>query len=597
MVSVSSVSEVSGWNRVVNIAILVTLALVLLNPSGVVGTRIIAGYKEWQEQRRIALNWDELVSAPSRLGLPPAIGRSIIVEFMDYDCPACQTVAPAVLEATRNLEVTVVVRHVPSARGGPGAREAALAAICAEQYDLFPEAHDALLSDQTWLRTRDWVGFGLSLGVGDSKSFGNCLGEEATQLRVARDMALADALRIPGTPTFVSAQELHPGTDGLVSALAAMSQAAPAQDPASLRPATESLFDSSEHPTLSDMLRRVSAGFFLPDNGVALVDPTAIHIVDLSSRETRTVGREGEGPEEFGHITGAVRAPQGIAVWDIYRQRVTFIARDGEFLHSQGYLDVPFKGFMNVRPVAAQPDGSIVFRDGVRLGSSEYQGRIRLQVQFVSVRHDGGLQVVAEALGDEEYYGNKMSDGVIFGHRTLEAATRDHFIVADTDRGDIAVRDWSGEEVASIPMSAGVRLSADHMRIARESEAEKWQRTKESVMEQARAGRIPYPTSPEARANFPTLPPDWPINEVAPRIDAMLADFDERLWVRDYRLPGQDSVTWRVWDIDEARLLFTATMDGEDTLLDARSDLVLLRRFDELDVPQSVVIRLRTASE
>ena len=376
-----------------------------------------------------------------------------------------------------------------------------------------------------------------------------------------------------------------------------VNSAAPAQDSAPLRPATESFFDSSEHPTLSESLRKVSAGFLLPDSGLALVDATEIHIVDLSSGETRTVGGEGEGPEEFGHITGAVRTPQGIAVWDIYRQRVTFIARDGEFLHSQGYLDVPFEGFMNVRPVAAQPDGSIVFRDGISGGSSEYEGRIRLQLQFVAVGNDGGLRVVAEALGDEEYYGNKMSDGVIFGHRTLEAAGRDHFVVADTDRGAIAVLDWSGEEVASIPMSAGVRLSADQVRMARESAAEKWQRTKESVMEQARAGRIPFYSSPEEQEDFPTLPPDWPTNEVAPPIDAMFADFDERLWVRDYRLPDQDSVTWRVWDIDRVRLLFSARMDGEDTLLDARGDFVLLRRLDALDVPRAVVGRLRAAPE
>ena len=345
------------------------------------------------------------------------------------------------------------------------------------------------------------------------------------------------------------------------------------------------------------MLRRVSAGFFLPDNGVALVDPTEIHIVDLSSGETRTVGREGEGPEEFGHITGAVRAPQGIAVWDIYRQRVTFIARDGEFLHSQGYLDVPFKGFMKVRPVATLPDGTVVFKDGISEGLSEHEGRVRHQAQFVAVRHDGGLQVVAEAKGDEEYYGARIKAPVLFGHRTLEAAGSDRFMVADTERGAITVLDWSGREVAAIPMSSGVRLSADHVRMAREFKAEEWRRRKEEVVEMGTAGRMPFYSSPEEIADFPTLPPDWPTNDVAPPIDAMLADFDERLWVRDYRLPGQDSVTWRVWDIDEARLLFTVKMDGEDTLLDARSDLVLLRRFDELDVPRSVVIRLRTASE
>ena len=281
-------------------------------------------------------------------------------------------------------------------------------------------------------------------------------------------------------------------------------QAAPAQDRAPFRPATESLFDSSEHPDLSELLE-VTAGFFLPDTGLALVDPTVIHIVDLSSGETRLVGGEGEGPEEFGRITGAVRTLRGFAVWDILRHRVASFAHDGEFLHSQGYLDVPFKGFMNVRPVAAHPDGSIVFRDEISGGIGEYKGRLRHPAQFVAVRRDGSSQVVAEAQGDEEYYGKRISDHVILGHRTLEAAAGDRFIVAETGRGAIAVLDWSGRD----------------------------------------------------------------------------------------RLPGQDSVTWRVWDIEQARLLFTARMDAEDTLLDARGDLVLLRRLDEFDVPRAVVSRLR----
>jgi len=80
---------------------------------------------------------------------------------------------------------------------------------------------------------------------------------------------------------------------------------------------------------------------------------------------------------------------------------------------------------------------------------------------------------------------------------------------------------------------------------------------------------------------------------VAPAIDALLTDFDERLWVRDYRLPDQDSVTWRVWDIGRGQLLLTARIGGEDELLDARDDVVLLRRLDEFDVPRAVVMQLR----
>ncbi len=552
-------------------------------------------YEGWQERRRIAQNWTELVRAPSYLGPSPVQDRSVvIVEFVAYDCPACRTVAPAVLEAASGQGVTVVVRHIPSERGGPASRESALAAICAERYGLFPEAHDALISEESWLKTRDWVGLGLNLGVGDPESFGNCLRDEATRHRLARDMELADVLRVPGTPTFVSPAELHPGLRGLESALAAA--AAPAQHRGPRRLATESIFDSSEYPGLSEQVLTVTAGFFQPDGGLVLVDRTEVHIVDMSSKENRVVGREGEGPGEFGRITRAFRTSEGIAVWDMLRHRVVSITHEGELGHSQGYLDVPFKSFRNLAPVARHPDGSIVFRDGN--GSTRVQesrGRYWRHVRYVTVGRDGSLQVVAVAQGNEMYSGAKMNDPVILGHRTLEAATGERLIVAETEREATAVLDWNGRQVASIPMPAGASPSLDQVRMARDFATSRVQETKEWLLEATLEGRTPFSADPKVWEDFPTLSPDWPANEVAPPIDMMMTDFDSRLWMRDYRLPGQDSVTWRVWDIDREQLLFMARMDGEDTLLDARGDLVLLRRFDALDAPRAVVTRLRPA--
>lgn len=583
------------WSRVVNLAILTTLAILLFRPSGVVTRWVVAEYGEWREQRRIARTWDDLVSASSHLGPPPAPGRTVIVEFLDYDCPACQTVAADVLEATRHQDLTVVIRHVPSARKGSVATEAALAAICAERYDRFPRAHSALISDQAWLSTPDWIRFGLELGVGDSLSFVHCMGEDGTKRRLAQDMALAESLEIRGTPTFVSIESLHRGAPGLRQALASASRAAATQDRRPLRPMGESILDSSDHPDLSELLE-LTAGFFVSDTGLALVDRTEIHLVGLVSGETRVVGREGEGPDEFGRITRAVRTPQGIAVWDILRHRLTFIGREGEILQSRRYLDVPFQDFMNVRPVAVGPDGSVAFRDGTGKKPRGYQGRTWHPVKYVAVPSEGDFRVVTEAQGDEMFYGKGASARVIFGNRTLEAATGDRFIVAETNRKVIVVFDWSGREVASIPMIAGVKPSADQVRTAWESKASSWRGTAQKVRELAALGKVPGPKTPEEFENFLTLEPDWPTNEVAPPIDAVLTDMESRLWVRDYRLPDQDSVTWRVWDIDSARLLFTARIDGGDTLLDAQGDLVLLRRLDVFDVPRAVVIRLGTGS-
>ncbi len=363
-----------------------------------------------------------------------------------------------------------------------------------------------------------------------------------------------------------------------------------------LRPMGQPAFDSSLHPDLAELSALV-AGFFLPDSGLALVERTEIHMIDLSigssAGTTRVVGREGEGPREFRHIGRAKRVPGGILVSDDPRRRVSEISHDGGFLRSQSVLDAEFGDYFGAYPVGIHPDGRIVFRDGIAQMGQDYDGRTWNPAMYVTVRDDGELDVVAEATGNEVYFGSKRSGEVVFGDQTHEAATGDLLLIGETHRGAIAVLDWSGREVAEIPMPAGVRVP-DARAAGRQVLLARWQRFAEGFNRLVATGRRtsePMEYDPSG-ASEPDLE-DWPINEVAPAIDALLTDFDERLWVRDYRLPDQDSVTWRVWDIDRGQQLLTARIGGEDELLDARGDMVMLRRLDEFDVPQALVIQLR----
>ncbi|MDE2805148.1 MAG: hypothetical protein OXN18_08400 [Gemmatimonadota bacterium] len=368
----------------------------------------------------------------------------------------------------------------------------------------------------------------------------------------------------------------------------------PSAEPlAALLPTGQSSFDSSQHPDLAE-LSAIVAGFFLPDSGLVLVERSEIHMIGLRPGGAQVVGREGEGPREFRHIGRAVRTPHGIAAWDVPRQRLSFVSHDGEFVRSQGFLDASLQGFFNAYPVAVHPDGRVLFRDGVDHFGRNGEGRTWNAANYVTVRDDGELQVFAQARGNEHYYGSRRSGSVVFGHETLQAAIVDGLVVAETHRGAIAVLDWNANEVAEIPLPAGVPVR-DARTVGRQVLVAQWKRAAERFNRSAASGRIPFEPREydESGASDPDLN-DWPINEVAPAIDALLTDFDERLWMRDYRLPDQDSVTWRVWDIDRQELLFAARMDGEDVLLDARGDMVLLRRLDDFNVPRAVVVQLRT---
>ncbi len=213
-----------------------------------------------------------------------------------------------------------------------------------------------------------------------------------------------------------------------------------------------------------------------------------------------------------------------------------------------------------------------------------------MRERYVAAAPNGSLETVAEAQGSEGWAGRRVNDPVLFGHDTWEAATEEHLIVAETGLQTITVYDWSGRRVGSIPMSAGVRPSHDQVRMARERRAAEWETQQELLLDFA------LPNS-DAVNDLPDMPPDLPANEVAPALDRMQTDFESRLWVRDYRFPDQDSVLWRVWDIERERFLFTVSMDVGDELLDAQGETVLVKRRDEFDVPRVVIVPLRSAED
>lgn len=358
-----------------------------------------------------------------------------------------------------------------------------------------------------------------------------------------------------------------------------------------------STFDSSELPQLTHALSVIVGGFFLPDSGMVLVERTEVYFVDMASGEAKVFGREGGGPLEFRRIHRVLRSPQGIALQDNYRLRVVFLDNSGEFVGDTRYNTVPFKGsLMGAPPVAVHPDGRIVFgdREGKDFGS--YRGRTWDAIEYLAVDSAGEVEIVAQGKGSEYYYEAKLSGDVLFGHSTLMAASSDRVAIAETDQEAIRVSGWDGGEVGRIPMPPAVRPSRDQVRAAREYEAE-WPLRVAGIMSRTSAEvpaqlREHFADPRNLRLNYE----NWPVNELAPPIDQLFVDFDERLWVRDYHFTDQDSVTWRVWDMERFTPLFQVKLAADEELLDARGDVVLLRREDELDVPRAVVSRLEPAA-
>lgn len=211
--------------KITNIAILVTLLFLLLNPSGVIGRWVGRQWAEVRERRAVAGLWTELAGPVSALGVENGgDARPVVVEFLDYQCPACRAVAPVLAEAWDAGLATVVIRHLPIEQIHPVARQAAKAAVCAEWQGRLREAHDALLGEGGWVTGQDWLGLGEAIGIVDLKRFAECLEGAKAEARVDSDLQLAANLGIASTPSFVTARGVYRGANGLRAALQEVSE-------------------------------------------------------------------------------------------------------------------------------------------------------------------------------------------------------------------------------------------------------------------------------------------------------------------------------------------------------------------------------------
>lgn len=140
-----------------------------------------------------------------------------IVEFGDYQCPACFQAHPTVKQILKDYgdRITFVFRNYPIEDQHPHAMTAALVAEEAAAQGKFWEMHDKLYDTQ-----KDWAQLSGDEALRKFLSYANDLNLDANKIkaavddnkhakRIAQDKADATALSITGTPTFyVNGQQL-----------------------------------------------------------------------------------------------------------------------------------------------------------------------------------------------------------------------------------------------------------------------------------------------------------------------------------------------------------------------------------------------------
>ena len=162
-----------------------------------------------RSREAIAARRQELVAdADAPVAGSPAADVTV-VEFFDYQCGYCKRAAPAVKELLRtDPRVRLVYKEFPIL--GEESRTAARAALAARAQGKYVELHDALMAATAPLTGAEVLRLAGAAGL-DVARLEADMKAPAIRAAIDRNLALAQALGINGTPAFVIGGELVPG--------------------------------------------------------------------------------------------------------------------------------------------------------------------------------------------------------------------------------------------------------------------------------------------------------------------------------------------------------------------------------------------------
>lgn len=146
------------------------------------------------------------IEAPAYRERGEKTAKITVVEFSDFQCPACRVAEPTIrqLNSVYGPNLRFVFKHYPL-RMHQWAKNGAYAAECAGKQGKFWEYHDALYDNQDeWTNEKadDFLtGYAQKLKL-DMKAFEACRQDPATVEAVASDVKDGESAWVGSTPTF-----------------------------------------------------------------------------------------------------------------------------------------------------------------------------------------------------------------------------------------------------------------------------------------------------------------------------------------------------------------------------------------------------------
>jgi protein-disulfide isomerase len=162
-----------------------------------------------KQAKAIVERRDELTRAPDAPVLGNPDGNVTVVEFFDYRCPYCKSVAHSFIDLFEtDGNVRFVLKEFPIL--GEDSVFAAKAALAAHKQGKYRELHIALMDFKGKVTSSDVRQLAAGVGI-DVARLEKDMQDPAIVDSINRNLSLGDALGVRGTPAFIVGDEMIPG--------------------------------------------------------------------------------------------------------------------------------------------------------------------------------------------------------------------------------------------------------------------------------------------------------------------------------------------------------------------------------------------------
>ena len=139
-------------------------------------------------------------------------GKTVIIEFFDYNCGYCKRSFPELMDLISNdSDIKVILKELPVL--GESSILASKYAIAAQKQNKYFEMHQELINFSGQISTNDIKNISKTIGI-NFEQLKTDMNHDETILIIRENYRLADLIGVRGTPAFIINKKLIPGAIG-----------------------------------------------------------------------------------------------------------------------------------------------------------------------------------------------------------------------------------------------------------------------------------------------------------------------------------------------------------------------------------------------